>query len=77
MSVTRSLLYAAANVLHPRMLWLMLWPMLGALAFWGSLAVVLWSRLVVRIDAPMVAAKAMPRPPETMLAGRRQAQGED
>ena len=49
MSVTRSLLYAAANVLHPRMLWLMLWPMLVALAFWGSLAVVLWSRLVVRI----------------------------
>ena len=26
MSVARSLLYAAANVLHPRMLWLMLWP---------------------------------------------------
>ena len=49
MSVTRSLLYAAANVPHPRMLWLMLWPMLVALAFWGSLAVVLWSRLVVRI----------------------------
>jgi 2-oxoglutarate ferredoxin oxidoreductase subunit alpha len=34
-------------------------------------------RRIVRIDAPMVAAKALPRPPETMLAGRRQAQGED
>src|SRR5207248_1742257 len=49
MSVARSLLYAAANVLHPRMLWLMLWPMLVALAIWGSLALVLWARLVVRI----------------------------
>ncbi|HYR37244.1 MAG TPA: EI24 domain-containing protein [Burkholderiales bacterium] len=49
MSVARSLLYAVANVLHPRMLWLMLWPMLVALAIWGSLALVLWARLAVRI----------------------------
>jgi len=49
MSVARSLLYAAANVLHPRMLWLMLWPMLVALALWGSLALFLWGRLALRI----------------------------
>jgi len=49
MSVARSLLYAVANVLHPRMLWLMLWPMMVALAIWGSLALVLWARLAVRI----------------------------
>ena len=49
MSVARSLLYAVANVLHPRMLWLMLWPMLVALALWGSLALFLWGRLALRI----------------------------
>ena len=49
MSVARSLLYAAANVLHPRMLWLMLWPMLVALALWGSLALFLWGRLALRL----------------------------
>ena len=49
MSVARSLLYAAANVLHPRMLWLMLWPMLVAVTIWGSLALFLWGRLALRI----------------------------
>jgi hypothetical protein len=49
MSVARSLLYAAANVLHPRMLWLMLWPMLVALALWGGLALFLWTRLALRL----------------------------
>jgi CysZ protein len=49
MSVARSLLYAAANVLHPRMLWLMLWPMLIALAIWGSVALALWAHLALRV----------------------------
>jgi len=49
MSVTRSLLYAMANVLHPRMLWLMLWPMLVALGFWGIFALFLWTRLAMRM----------------------------
>ena len=49
MSVTRSLLYAMGNVLHPRMLWLMLWPMLVALALWGSVALVLWARFALRV----------------------------
>ncbi len=51
MSVARSLLYAAAHVLHPRMLWLMLWPMLVALGLWGSVALVMWGTLAVRLAA--------------------------
>jgi CysZ protein len=51
MSIARSLLYAAGNVLHPRMLWLMLWPMLLALALWGGVALVLWTRLALRVAA--------------------------
>ena len=51
MSVAGSLLYALGNVLHPRMLWLMLWPMLVSLAVWGSVALILWSRLAVRVAA--------------------------
>jgi CysZ protein len=47
MSVAGSLLYAAANLLHPRMLWLMLWPMLVSLALWGTAALVLWARTAV------------------------------
>ena len=38
-TVARALLYSFANVFHPRMLWLMIWPMLIALAVWGT---VLW-----------------------------------
>lgn len=51
MSIGRSLLYALANVLHPRMLWLMLWPILVALALWGAAALVLWTRLALRLAA--------------------------
>ena len=31
----RSLLFAFASLLHPRMLWLMIWPMLIAVLIWG------------------------------------------
>ena len=51
MSVPGSLFYAAANILYPRMLWLMFWPMLVALAIWGTLAAALWARLAMRIAA--------------------------
>jgi CysZ protein len=44
-----SLLYGMAHVLHPRMLWLMLWPMLVSLGIWGLLALFLWMRLAVRL----------------------------
>ena len=47
MSIARSLLYGLANVLHPRMLWLMVWPMLVSLAIWGTAAIVVWVRAAV------------------------------
>lgn len=45
--VARSLLYALANALHPRMLWLMLWPVLIALALWGTVTLVFWTQIAV------------------------------
>lgn len=43
--VSRSLLYALGNLLHPRMIWLMIWPVLVALGLWGTLAIVFWTQL--------------------------------
>ena len=34
-SIAGSMLFAFANLFHPRMLWLMIWPMLLALSLWG------------------------------------------
>jgi CysZ protein len=47
MNVAGALLYGLANLFHPRMLWLMLWPMLVALGIWGTAALFLWARLAV------------------------------
>ena len=47
MSMLRSLLYGFVNLMHPRMLWLMVWPVLIALLLWGSVAVVFWVRTAV------------------------------
>ena len=47
MNVAGSLLYGLGNLFHPRMLWLMLWPMLVSLAIWGTAALVLWTRLAL------------------------------
>ena len=44
MNLFGSLAYGLANLLHPRMLWLMLWPMLVAAGFWGLVAFALWAR---------------------------------
>ena len=35
------------NLLHPRMLWLMAWPMLVAILLWGTVALVFWVRTAV------------------------------
>ena len=51
MSVVGALLYGLANLLHPRMLWLMVWPMLVALVLWGAVAVAFWSRLAASLAA--------------------------
>ena len=45
MSIAGSVLYGFANVFHPRMLWLMVWPMLLSLALWGVAAFLLWTRI--------------------------------
>ena len=47
MNVLGALGYGLINVFHPRMLWLMLWPMLVSLAIWGVVAAVLWTRLAI------------------------------
>jgi len=47
MNILGALVYGLVNVLHPRMLWLMVWPMFVSLAVWGTLALVLWTRLAL------------------------------
>jgi hypothetical protein len=47
MSIAGSVLYGLANLLHPRMLWLMIWPMLVAVAIWGTVAIALWMRTAI------------------------------
>jgi len=51
MNLFGSLAYGLANLLHPRMLWLMLWPMLIAVAIWGTVAFALWARTVLWLAA--------------------------
>lgn len=47
----RALLFALTNLFHPRMLWLMVWPMLLALAAWGIGAILLWGRTALWLAA--------------------------
>lgn len=49
MNVFGALVYGLVNVFHPRMLWLMVWPMLVALAVWVTVALVFWTRLALWI----------------------------
>ena len=42
--IAASLGYAFLNLLHPRILWLIVWPMLVSLLIWGSAAFALWAR---------------------------------
>ena len=42
-----ALLFALANLAHPRILWLMLWPVLVALTLWGAAALIFWGQLVL------------------------------
>lgn len=48
-SITRSLGFALANILHPRMIWLMIWPLVIALGLWGTLAIVFWAQIALAI----------------------------
>jgi hypothetical protein len=47
MSIVGALLYGLANLAHPRMLWLMIWPMLVSLALWAAIAIALWTRMAL------------------------------
>lgn len=49
--IARALAFSFINLLHPRMLWLMLWPVLLALAAWLSAAFFLWGALAARLAA--------------------------
>ena len=51
-----SITFALANLVHPRMLWLMLWPVLVATGLWGAVAIWSWTGLVAWL------AQALQRP---------------
>jgi len=51
MSLAGALLYGFASLLHPRMLWLMVWPMLVSLVFWGAVVAAFWERLAAALAA--------------------------
>src|SRR3970282_2226892 len=48
-SITRSVSFALANILHPRMIWLMIWPLVIALGIWGTLAIVFWAQIALAL----------------------------
>ncbi|HEX7220563.1 MAG TPA: EI24 domain-containing protein [Burkholderiales bacterium] len=47
MNVLGAIGYGLVNLFHPRMLWLMAWPMLVSLAIWGTAALFLWTKLAL------------------------------
>ena len=48
--VMRSLLFAFASLLHPRMLWLMIWPMLIAIVIWGTVLLFTGAQVVAMLS---------------------------
>ena len=50
-SIFSSLFFAFVNLFHPRILWLMVWPMLLSLFVWGIAALMLWGRTAVWLTA--------------------------
>jgi len=51
--VARSLLFALVNLLHTRMLWLMVWPMLIALAIWCTVLLFTGAQVVAMLSSWM------------------------
>lgn len=51
--VTRSLLFALVNLLHPRMLWLMIWPMFIAAAIWCTVLLFTGAQIVALLSGWM------------------------
>ena len=52
-SVTRALMMAFVNLLHPRMLWLMVWPMLIAVTIWGTVLLFTGAQVVATLSGWM------------------------
>jgi CysZ protein len=50
-TVASSLFFAFTSVFHPRMLWLIVWPMLVSLFIWGLAAFLLWGTTAVWMAA--------------------------
>jgi hypothetical protein len=46
-SIPASIGFAFLNLLHPRILWLMVWPVLIAIAIWGVVVLVFWAQAVM------------------------------
>ncbi len=53
MGIGKSLFLALVSLFNRRMLWLMVWPALASLAFWGIAGLMLWGRTVVWIAAQL------------------------
>lgn len=51
--IARSLLLAFGNLFHPRMLWLMVWPMLIAIAIWGTVLLFTGAQVVAMLSSWM------------------------
>jgi hypothetical protein len=51
--VARSLLFAVANLFHPRMLWLVAWPMLVAIAIWCTVLLFTGAQVVAMLASWM------------------------
>jgi len=49
--VARSLFHAFSSLFHPRMLWLMIWPMLIALAIWGTVFLFAGAQVVGMLES--------------------------
>lgn len=43
-----SIVFALGNLFHPRILWMMLWPVLAAAVFWCAVVIVFWSEITLR-----------------------------
>ena len=62
MSLAGALFYGLANLLHPRMLWLMIWPMLVSLTLWGAVALAFWKPLAAALGAWFQSVLSFVRP---------------
>ncbi len=49
--VLPSMVLALTGVFHPRILWLMLWPVLVSAAVWGSLLIAFWTETLLALAA--------------------------